>query len=761
MAMQSGFIKRIRDIMRMDAGINGDAQRIEQMVWMLFLKVYDAKEDDWELNEDNYESIIPEDLRWRNWAKADSSGHAMTGDKLLSFVNNTLFPVLKGNDVKEGDTILYEGIKVTPATPIKKAIVKSTFEDDNNYMKDGVYLRQVIDVIDEIEFDDVKESHAFGFVYEEILRELQSAGSSGEFYTPRAVTEFMALMIKPKLGEKMADFACGTGGFITSWLGQLSKQVTDTSAQKQLDDSIYGIEKKPFPYLLCVTNMLLHDIEVPNIYHMNSLKHNLLDYTDADKFDVILMNPPYGGHEDKSIQGFFPDDLASSETADLFMSVILYRLKKNGRAAVVVPDGFLFGLDNAKVNIKKKLIGEFNLHTVVRLPGSVFSPYTSITTNLLFFDNTKPTTETWFYRVDIPSDRKHFSKTKPMELKHFDDCIAWWNNREVIPDGEYFKAQKYTADYLLNEQGCNIDLCGYPHEEEEILDPIDLIQRYQEERSSLNATVDRAVQQISTSLNQATVLPDIDYASGALTRLAELDAHFADKMIKSVLEIAIKGKLVPQYPTEGTARDLLEKNLIDVEIDGRRVKQKVITEISEDEKTFDIPDSWEWIKLGNVCTIARGGSPRPIKEYITTAADGVNWIKIGDTEKNGKYICATAEKIKPSGVSKSRMVHSGDFLLTNSMSFGRPYILKVDGCIHDGWLVISQSTEIFDQDYLYWLLSSNYAYMQFCGKVSGAVVKNLNSDKVANSVFPLPPLAEQKRIVVKLEEILPLCERLK
>ncbi|MCC2774722.1 N-6 DNA methylase [Blautia sp. DFI.4.84] len=273
MAMQSGFIKRIRDIMRMDAGINGDAQRIEQMVWMLFLKVYDAKEDDWELNEDNYESIIPEDLRWRNWAKADGSGHAMTGDKLLNFVNNTLFPVLKGNDVKDGDAVLYEGIKVTPDTPIKKAIVKSTFEDANNYMKDGVYLRQVIDVTDEIEFDDVKESHAFGFVYEEILRELQSAGSSGEFYTPRAVTEFMALMIKPQLGEKMADFACGTGGFITSWLGQLSKQVTDTAAQKQLDDSIYGIEKKPFPYLLCVTNMLLHDIEVPNIYHMNSFLH--------------------------------------------------------------------------------------------------------------------------------------------------------------------------------------------------------------------------------------------------------------------------------------------------------------------------------------------------------------------------------------------------------------------------------------------------------------------------------------------------------
>ena len=487
MAMQSGFIKRIRDIMRMDAGINGDAQRIEQMVWMLFLKVYDAKEDDWELNDDNYISIIPDECRWRNWAQADDNGHAMTGDKLLNFVNNTLFPTLKE-------------LPVTPDTPVKKAIVKSTFEDANNYMKDGVYLRQVIDIIDEIEFDDVKESHAFGFVYEEILRDLQAARSSGEFYTPRAVTDFMALMIQPKLGEKMADFACGTGGFITSWLGQLQKQVKNTAAQKQFDDSIYGIEKKPFPYLLCVTNMLLHDIEVPNIYHMNSLKHNLLDYTDDDKFDVILMNPPYGGHEDKSIQGFFPDDLASSETADLFMSVIMYRLKKNGRAAVVVPDGFLFGLDNAKVAIKTKLLTEFNLHTVIRLPGSVFSPYTSISTNLLFFDNKAPSGDVWFYRVDMPSDRKHFSKTKPMELKHFDDAIAWWNDRKEIELEDGPKAKKFTAENLLKEQGCNIDLCGYPHEYEEVLSPMETIQNYQEKRTTLNAEIDKVLAELEALL---------------------------------------------------------------------------------------------------------------------------------------------------------------------------------------------------------------------------------------------------------------------
>ena len=205
-----------------------------------------------------------------------------------------------------------------------------------------------------------------------------------------------------------------------------------TTDQKKVDDSIYGIEKKPFPYLLCVTNMLLHDIEVPNIYHMNSLRHNVLDYTEKDKFDVVLMNPPYGGHEDKSIQGFFPDDLASSETADLFMSVIMYRLRKNGRAAVVLPDGFLFGTDNTKVAIKKKLISEFNLHTVIRLPHSVFAPYTSITTNLLFFDNTESTKEIWFYRLDMPDGYKNFSKTKPMTLKHFALANEWWDDRKEI-----------------------------------------------------------------------------------------------------------------------------------------------------------------------------------------------------------------------------------------------------------------------------------------------------------------------------------------
>lgn len=487
MSNLTGFVKRIRDIMRNDAGVNGDAQRIEQIVWMLFLKVYDSKEQDWEMDDDDYTSIIPENCRWENWAKDDKSGKAMTGDALLNFVNNTLFPTLKT-------------LPINSDTPVKKAIVQTTFADANNYMKDGVLLRQVINIIDELNLSSYEESHAFGEIYEAILKELQSAGSSGEFYTPRAVTDFMAKMIKPRIGEKMADFACGTGGFLTSWLKELQPQIKNADDVQKYGQSIYGIEKKQFPYMLCITNMLLHDIELPQIYHANTLLNDVLNYTEDDKFDVVLMNPPYGGNEKNDVKSHFPADLASSETADLFMSVIMYRLKPDGRAAVILPDGFLFGTDNAKVNIKKKLLSEFNLHTVIRMPGSVFAPYTSITTNILFFNNDGATKETWFYRLDMPEGYKHFSKTRPMKLEHFEPVIQWWNNRQEINIDGFDKAKKYTAEELAQDKGFNLDLCGYPHEEEEILAPMDLIQRYEEQRASLNAEIDKVLADITAIL---------------------------------------------------------------------------------------------------------------------------------------------------------------------------------------------------------------------------------------------------------------------
>lgn len=332
----NNLVKRLQDIMRNDAGINGDAQRIEQMVWILFLKVYDAKEEIWEFYDENYTSIIPEELRWRNWAVDHKDGKALTGDALLDFVNGKLFPTLKAIEIDEN-------------TPMSQIIVRTAFEDNNNYMKDGILLRQVINVIDEIDFEEYEDRHAFGEIYETILRSLQSAGNSGEFYTPRAVTDFMVQMIKPKLGESIADFACGTGGFLTSALKVLDAQVQSVEDRTVYSNSIYGIEKKALPFLLCATNMLLHDIDNPRIIHGNSLEKNVREYKESDRFDVILMNPPYGGNEKEGVKQNFPADLRSSETADLFMSVIMYRLKQNGRCAILLPDGFLFGTDNAKI----------------------------------------------------------------------------------------------------------------------------------------------------------------------------------------------------------------------------------------------------------------------------------------------------------------------------------------------------------------------------------------------------------------------------
>ena len=483
----SNFVKRIQDVMRNDSGVNGDAQRIEQIVWILFLKIYDAKEETWELLNDNYTSIIPEGLKWRDWAVDRKDGEALTGDALLDFVNNTLFPTLKNLEIDEN-------------TPMSQVIVRYAFEDANNYQKDGVLLRQVVNIIDEIDFTEYKERHEFGAIYESFLKDLQSAGNAGEFYTPRAVTDFMVKVVKPVLGDKIGDFACGTGGFLTSALNELDKQVGNSLENREIyNKSVYGIEKKSLPHMLCVTNMLIHDIDDPNILHGNALETDYKELRKMEPFDVVLMNPPYGGSEKDSVKVNFPTELRSSETADLFMNVIMYRLRKNGRAAVILPDGFLFGTDNGKFNIKKKLFSEFNLHTVVRMPHSVFAPYTSIRTNILFFDNTEPTKETWFYRVDMPEGYKNFSKTRPMKLEHFNDALNWWENREEIEVDGFPKAKRYMIDEII-ERSYNIDLCGFPHEEEVILEPMDLIQKYQEKRASLNAEIDHVLEQITSML---------------------------------------------------------------------------------------------------------------------------------------------------------------------------------------------------------------------------------------------------------------------
>ncbi len=470
------FVKKMRDITRLDQGINGDAQRIEQLAWMLFLKVYDDREFDWEFNDPEYTSILPEEYRWRNWADT-SDGKGLKGDDLLRFVDTELIPTLKN-------------LPIPANCERRKSIVKTVFTDIHNYMKDGVQLRELISEINTCDFNDPKEAHAFGFIYETILKNLQSAGSSGEFYTPRALTDFMAQHVGLKLGDTVADFACGTGGFLNAARTYLEGQARTNKDQAILARSFFGTEKKPLPFVLCVTNLMLNGIDEPNITYGNSLIKSTGDYTEKDKFDVILMNPPYGGSEQPFIQQNFPGNMRSAETADLFLILIMARLKEAGRAAVIIPDGFLFG-DGNKEEIKKALLKNFNLHTIVRLPGSVFAPYTNITTNLLFFDGKGPTKETWFYRVDMPEGYKHFSKTKPMLLEHLSELDAWWGNRREIEN----KARKFSREEL-EALGCNFDQCGFTEEEDVILPPAELIAHYKAERARHEKVMDAALSKI-------------------------------------------------------------------------------------------------------------------------------------------------------------------------------------------------------------------------------------------------------------------------
>lgn len=410
----SMIIKSVQDTMRKDAGVDGDAQRISQLVWMVFLKVFDAKEEEWELMRDDYRAIVPEGLRWRDWA-ADDEG--MTGDELLDFVNNKLFKELKEMELDE-------------YSDPKAFIVKAVFEDSYNYMKSGTLMRQVINKLNEIDFTTQQDRHMFNDIYENILKDLQNAGNAGEYYTPRPVTQFVVDMVDPKLGEKVLDFACGTGGYLTSTIDHFknSGQINSVEDNQILQDTIMGIEKKPMPHMLAVTNLILHDIDVPKIRHDNSLKRNVRDYRPSDQVDVIVTNPPFGGIEEDGIEINFPELLRTKETADLFMVLLMYLLKDGGRAGIVLPNGALSG-DGVKIRIREKLLREFNLHTIVRFPKNVFAPYTDIETNILFLTKGEPTKEIWYFEHPLPEGYKNYSKTKPITIEEFELEKDWWNNR--------------------------------------------------------------------------------------------------------------------------------------------------------------------------------------------------------------------------------------------------------------------------------------------------------------------------------------------
>jgi len=486
----STTIKSIQDIMRKDVGVDGDAQRIGQLVWLLFLKIWDDREQELELVEPGYRSPLEgitwqengeskkaPDLRWSAWA-ADAEG--MTGEKLLTFANGTLFPALKTMDI--GPKVKGRDAKARAARALRsrRALVRDLFSDAYQYMKSGTLLRQVINKLQaDIDFNDSQNRHLFGDIYEQILRDLQGAGNAGEYYTPRAVTQFAVDMVNPRLGETILDPACGTGGFLACAIEHVRKGEVKTARQEtKLQASIRGVEKKPLPYLLCVTNMIVHGIDVPTgIAHDNTLSRPLREITMRHRVDVVVTNPPFGGMEEDGIENNFPTDFRNRETADLFLVYIMEILKPGGRAAVVLPDGTLFG-EGVKTRIKERLLAECDLHTIVRLPKGVFAPYTSIKTNVLFFAKGRATRAVWYYEHPYPEGYKSYSKTKPMRIREFEPEKKWWGKRKQTD-----RAWRVTLKQIKN-RGYNLDIANPNAPTEQHEDPDTLLARFDQERAA-------------------------------------------------------------------------------------------------------------------------------------------------------------------------------------------------------------------------------------------------------------------------------------
>lgn len=485
----STTIKSLQDIMRKDAGVDGDAQRLGQLGWMLFFKIYSDLELEAEIEDEHYVSPIPKGLHWAEWADQDRLGKdAPTGEALIDLVENRLFPELKNLDL---DTL-------TGKTRERGALLRGVFEDAFNYMKNGTLLRQVINKLNsDIDFNQSKTRHLFGDIYEQILRDLQSAGNAGEFYTPRAATQFAVEMVDPQLGETILDPACGTGGFLTHAFSHVQRQVKTPDDLELLKRSIHGVEKKALPHLLCVTNMMIHGIEVPtNIRHDNTLARPLRDYGKGDQVDVIVTNPPFGGMEEDGIESNFPAEFRTRETADLFLVLVMELLKDGGRAAIVLPDGTLFG-EGIKTRIKKKLLDECNLHTIVRLPNGVFAPYTSIRTNLLFFTKGEPTKEVWYYEHPYPEGYKSYSKTKPMRIEEFEPEKAWWADRQ-----ESDRAWRVSVDDIV-AAGYNLDIKNPNTVDDGHEDPDVLLAKYADAVEQVRAAQEALKASLAESLGNA------------------------------------------------------------------------------------------------------------------------------------------------------------------------------------------------------------------------------------------------------------------
>jgi type I restriction enzyme M protein len=743
----STTIKAIQDTMRTDVGVDGDAQRIGQLTWLLFLKIWDDREQELEVIEPGFKSPFLDvswfeggetrhsrDLRWRMWA---SNPEGLTGDSLIDFVDRTLFPALKNMELGPVVDGAVEGSEQARRLRSRRLLVREAFEDAYQYMKSGTLLRQVINRLQtDIDFNDARNRHLFGEIYEQILRDLQGAGNAGEYYTPRSVTDFAVDVVQPRLGEIVMDPACGTGGFLTGAITFVRRREVRTSEQEAvLQVSVRGIEKKPLPHLLCVTNMIVHGIDVPTgIVRDNALSRPLREITVRDRVDVILTNPPFRGMEEAGIENNFPLEIRTRETADLFLALVLELLRPGGRGAIVLPDSSLFS-DGVKEVLRRRLVEECDLHTIVRLPNGVFSPYTDIRTNVLFFRKAGSTKSVWYYELPCPyGDR--YTKTKPITGADFDDARGWWQARE-----ESTRAWEVpVADVVKREYRLDFE---NPRKE----DAAAAYRRHARARQTLVNGVAEVQEAVKRGLNQSEwpVGPRVRELFEVVLGLAptaSLTSGVLENLRRALTDLALRGEL--SCPEAGD--ELVATTLSRYEASTRRVRLALRV-----EPPFAVPARWSWARLSEVTDFKIGRTPSTQEEryWIPGASNqGIPWVAIGDMPRRG-LVTETDRHVTEAAVAevfKSEPTKSGSLLVAFKLSVGKTAMLGVDA-YHNEAIASIMATDEALRRYLVWAVPALVTHSATNPAVRGAT---LNSRSIAELWIPIPPREEQVRIVESL-----------
>lgn len=740
MANVGAVISSIRNIMRQDRGISGDAQRLEQLGWMLFLKIMGDKDQELEIIKENYVSVIPSKFQWSNWA---SDPEGITGDELLEFIDSN----------SEDNKGLFASLKnLTSNTNSERAaIVKEVFDGSNNYMKSGYELRKVINKLNEINFNNSEDKHIFGNIYESILQELRDAGNKGEYYTPRAVTQLMTKMTNPKLGEKVLDPAAGTGGFLSAAIDHVRENYVKTVDDEHiLQKSITGWELKPVAYVLGLTNLILHEMEVPDYHYIDSLKKEYNGIGSKDRVDVILANPPFGASIADGVETNFPATYRCKESADLFIVLMLQLLKANGRAAIVLPDGSITG-EGVKSRIREKLLTDCNLHTIIRLPQSTFFPAT-VATNLLFFEKGSPTKDIWYYEHKIPEGQKSYSKTKPIQFEEFEPLISWWNNRK-----ENSIAWKVNINELKD---WDLDIKN-PHKEDEISgNPKLLLDSFKSSNDDFNKNLNYIIEELS--LQKHNVLGKILNNHTYLFKKIEVV-----KLIKQcILQEAIQGKLTEVWRNQNSnipsVIELLEKIKLEKEQlikkgDIKKGKKQLSNDLGDIH--FSLPENWIYVDLDDITQYITDGTHQTPKYTssgrIFLSAQNVKPFKF--MPERHKYV---SEQDYQQYI-KNKIPEKGDLLIGRVGSKGETAVIDrdIEFAFYVSLGLVKTFKDLTSPEYLSIVLNSPYGNRYATGNMSsiGASAGNFNLGRIRSLPIPFPSLEEQKEIVRIVDTLMISC----